>query len=131
MTLAGCRTISFVPVTDRDAAKAFYAGTLGLPIAREDPDGTTLRTRDGHLRLSLAPHRFTPAPFTVHGWEVDDIGQAVAALRASGVRFERYAFMPQDAAGIWTAPNGDKIAWFKDPAGNLLSLTQFANVRRS
>ena len=67
---------------------------------------------------------FTPHPFTLLGWEVTGIEKEVAALAEAGVVFERYGFFEQDALGIWTAPNGDKVAWFKDPDGNTLSVSQ-------
>ena len=67
----------------------------------------------------------TPAPYTVLGWRVPDIGAAVMELGGSGVVFERYQGMPQDELGIWTSPSGAKIAWFRDPDGNVLSLTEF------
>jgi hypothetical protein len=65
-----------------------------------------------------------PAPYTLLGWEVTDIGDEVRELAASGIKFERYGWFEQDALGIWTAPNGDKVAWFKDPDGNVLSVSQ-------
>jgi hypothetical protein len=65
-----------------------------------------------------------PAPFTILGWQVTDIEKIVAALQAKGVQFERFGFFEQDALGIWTAPTGDKVAWFKDPDGNILSVSQ-------
>jgi hypothetical protein len=76
--------------------------------------------------------RVTPVPdlavqsFTIAGWRVDDMAATVRALEAKGVRFTRYDGMDQDELGIWTAPSGDKVAWFTDPDGNTLSLTEFA-----
>ena len=68
---------------------------------------------------------FTPQPFTVLGWAVRDIAQTVRELAARGVAFHRYGFMQQDDLGIWSAPSGARVAWFPDPDGNTLSLTQF------
>ena len=68
---------------------------------------------------------FTPHPFTVLGWETPDIVRDIWKLTEAGVTFERYPGMKQDQLGIWTAPSGGQIAWFKDPDGNTLSLTQF------
>ena len=73
---------------------------------------------------SAAMAQFTPAPFTILGWQVTEIEKTVAGLQAKGVAFERFGFFEQDSLGIWTAPTGDKVAWFKDPDGNVLSLSQ-------
>lgn len=75
------------------------------------------------VRLSKAPN-FTPAGFTVLGWEVSDIAAIVPELQKKGVHFEKFPGLPQDQLGIWTTPNGDKVAWFKDPDGNILSVSQ-------
>jgi catechol 2,3-dioxygenase-like lactoylglutathione lyase family enzyme len=76
------------------------------------------------LRVTNVPPGFKPHPFTILGWQVPDIAKAVSALKQKGVQFESYGLPTQDAEGIWTAPGGAKIAWFKDPDGNILSLTQ-------
>lgn len=78
---------------------------------------------DTILRVSKV-QELTPQPFTVLGWEVPDIAETMGQLHRRGVEFERYAYFFQDEVGIWTAPGGAKVAWFKDPDGNLLSLTQ-------
>jgi hypothetical protein len=75
------------------------------------------------LRISIAPE-VTPAKYTVLGWAVKDIRASLAALASAGVKFERFGFFKQDELGVWTAPNGDQVAWFKDPEGNLLSIAQ-------
>jgi predicted enzyme related to lactoylglutathione lyase len=67
---------------------------------------------------------FVPHPFTALGWSVADMGKTIADLTARGVRLERYDFVPQDPDGIWTTPDGAKVAWFKDPDGNTLSITE-------
>jgi len=74
--------------------------------------------------LRVARAQFTPAQFTTLGWQVADIEKAVAALQDKGVKFERFGFFEQDALGIWTSPTGEKVAWFKDPDGNILSVSQ-------
>jgi len=76
------------------------------------------------IMVRVAKAQFTPAPFTILGWQVPDIEKMVAGLQAKGVQFERFGFLDQDALGIWTAPSGDKVAWFKDPDGNVLSVSQ-------
>jgi hypothetical protein len=76
------------------------------------------------LRIARV-REFQPQPFTVLGWQVKDIAASIRELARRGVRFERYGFFEQDELGIWRAPGGAQIAWFKDPDGNTLSLTQF------
>jgi len=82
------------------------------------------RTGGATLRVALAGE-LSPQPFTVFGWEVEGITATMAALAARGVEFLRYEGMNQDPAGVWITPAGDRVAWFRDPDGNVLSLTQF------
>lgn len=117
--------IAFVASTDSDAAKAFYGDTLGLELAAEEPPhALVFRAGETMLRVSLA-QEVHPAPYTVLGWRVAEIESAVDHLARSGVRFERYPHLPQDDRGIWTASDNTKVAWFSDPDGNVLSLTEF------
>ncbi len=76
--------------------------------------------------VKMKPQKFTPASYTILGWEVDAIEKAVTELNSRGVVFERFAGMAQDTLGVWNAPGGSKVAWFKDPDGNVLSLSQLA-----
>ncbi len=122
--LGSCEMMSFVATTQPDAAKAFYGDVLGLAPAEDSPFAVVFSGGGRMLRMPVVQD-FTPLPFTVLGWTVPDITAEVAALTTKSVVFERFQGLRQDAAGIWTAPNGDKVAWFKDPDGNLLSLTQF------
>jgi catechol 2,3-dioxygenase-like lactoylglutathione lyase family enzyme len=115
--------MAFVAVTDGKVARAFYEGTLGLAVAFEDDFSLIVQTPNVTLRV-LKVKALTPQPFTVLGWAVDDVASAVDQLAQRGVKFERYPGMEQDERGIWTAPSGARIAWFQDPFGNLLSLTQ-------
>jgi catechol 2,3-dioxygenase-like lactoylglutathione lyase family enzyme len=125
--MLGTRNVTaFVATTNPERAKAFYGDTLGLPLVSDDPwalvfsaAGTVL------LRIQKVEHH-TPHPFTALGWNVPDVAADVAALASRGVRFERYERMQQDDAGVWTSPSGAKVAWFKDPDGNVLSLTEDA-----
>jgi catechol 2,3-dioxygenase-like lactoylglutathione lyase family enzyme len=116
--------MSFVATTQPDAAKAFYGDVLGLALAEDSPFALVFSGGGRMLRVAKAAD-FTPLPFTVLGWTVPDIATAVADLAGKGVVFEFFPGLPQDTTGIWTAPNGDIVAWFKDPDGNLLSLTEF------
>jgi catechol 2,3-dioxygenase-like lactoylglutathione lyase family enzyme len=121
--LSGCELIGIVPTTDAARAKEFYCGVLGLKFLEDDGFALVVSGHHATLRIVKMPE-FTPFPFTLLGWEVGDIGDEVRDLQASGVVFERYGFFEQDALGVWTAPNGSKVAWFKDPDGNTLSVSQ-------
>ena len=125
MSLAGNSPVAFIPTTKPEAARAFYEKTLGLRFESADQFAIVFRvgTANIMLRVTIAPE-FTPPPFTIFGWQVDDIVAAVTDLAAKGVEFTRYGFMDQDERGIWSAPGGTKVAWFHDPDGNTLSLSQ-------
>ena len=124
--LAASKLVAFVPTTNPIQARAFYEGVLGLPVVADDPAVAVVFDANGTmLRVTTVPeHR--PAPFTVLGWEVENIEAAIEQLTASGVVFLRYPGLNDfDPHAIWTAPGGARIAWFHDPDGNVLSLTQF------
>ena len=123
--LAEAAFIGFVPVRDLAAARAFYEGTLGLRVVGDTPFALVLDAGGTMLRVTPVPE-LAARPFTVAGWKVPDIASAVRALAGRGVEFTRYDGMAQDDLGIWTAPGGDRVAWFSDPDGNTLSLTTFA-----
>jgi len=123
--LGGASFIGFVPTTDLSRARAFYEGTLGLRCTDENPAAVVFDVNGAMLRVTAVPE-LAPAGFTVAGWRVDDIEAAAKALAGAGVDFRRYEGMGQDELGVWTTPGGDKVAWFTDPDGNVLSLTQFA-----
>ena len=116
--------VAFVPTTDPAAAKAFYEGILGLRLISEDPFALMFDANGTPLRVTTvesAPR----LPFTVLGWSVPDITAAVHALVADGVVFERFEGVEQDDDGVWTVPGGGaRVAWFKDPDANILSVTQ-------
>ena len=123
--LADHKPCAFIATDDIDRSRAFYEGVLGLEC--HGFDGFALKFRLGpiNLRISKAPDRVTAA-YTVLSWETPDIARDVAELVARGVTFNRYPFLAesQDEQGIWTAPGGDKVAWFLDPDGNNLGLSQ-------
>jgi catechol 2,3-dioxygenase-like lactoylglutathione lyase family enzyme len=114
--------VAFVPTKDAEKAKAFYVDLLGLRFVKDD--GFALVLDANGIMIRMAKAEFTPAPFTILGWQVTEIEKMVAGLQAKGVHFERFGFFEQDALGIWTAPSGDKVAWFKDPDGNVLSVSE-------
>lgn len=111
----------FVPAKNAADARHFYGDVLGLSIICEDDYGLEFDANGACLRIALV-RELTPAPFTVLGWIVEDIASMVVALTEKGVVFERFGYFEQDELGIWTSPDGPKIAWFRDPDGNLLSL---------
>ena len=116
--------IAFAPSADLDRSRSFYVDVLGLALQSQDSFACVFRSGDVMLRVT-AVGAFTPQPFTILGWAVDQIDVDVARLTALGVRFNRYDGLVQDAYGVWTTPGGDRIAWVPDPDGNILSLTQF------
>ena len=109
--------------SDFERARSFYEGVRGLRFVSEDSFALVLDANGITVRVSKVPD-FKPLPYTILGWEVSAIESDVTALRERGVQFQHYSFPGQDALGVWTAPSGDKVAWFKDPDGNLLSLTE-------
>lgn len=115
--------IAFVPTSDASGARAFYEGVLGLRFVKDDGFALVFDANGIMIRIAKAPE-FKPAQFTILGWRVTDIESIVADLEKKGVHFERFGFFEQDKLGIWTAPTGDKVAWFKDPDGNILSVSQ-------
>ena len=123
MVLAGADLVGFVATTDLARARAFYADTLSLRVVGEDPYAITLDANGTMLRVAAVPE-LRPAAYTVCGWRVGDIAGAIRQLGDRGVDFTRFDGMEQDELGIWTTPGGAKVAWFTDPDGNVLSLTQ-------
>jgi len=116
--------MAFIPTRDGDAARVFYEKKVGLRFISEDQFAIIFQSGANTVRITRTGS-FTPAPFTILGWESSDIEQDVRDMSARGIIFERYDYMgPQDKLGIWTSPSGAKIAWFKDPDGNTLSIAQ-------
>jgi catechol 2,3-dioxygenase-like lactoylglutathione lyase family enzyme len=122
--LGSINIVAFVPTKDAEKARAFYEGVLGLRFVKDDGFAMVLDANGIMVRVAKVPQPFTPAPFTTLGWQVTDIGKIAAGLQGKGVHFERFGFFEQDKLGIWTAPTGDKVVWFKDPDGNILSVSQ-------
>lgn len=121
--LGSTKIIAFVPTADYDRARAFYEGVLGLTFVKNDGFALVLDANGIMVRVVKAPN-FAPLPYTILGWEVANVTDAVVDLSKRGVVFERYGFFEQDDLGVWVAPTGDKVAWFKDPDGNTLSVSQ-------
>lgn len=116
------RVVTFLMTRNAAAALPFYRDTLGLTYLRDDGFALVFDMNGVMLRLGKTSH-FTPAQHTVLGWETADIAATVDALVGMGVTFERYPNMGQDERGICTFPGGDQVAWFKDPDGNVLSIS--------
>lgn len=121
--LASAVITALVGTMKPEAAKAFYADTLGLSFVNDDGYALVFEGKNASVRVSRVP-AVTPAAYAVLAFTVDDIDKAVDALAAKGVVFARFGFFVQDARGVWTAPDGTKVAWFHDPDLNLLSLVQ-------
>jgi catechol 2,3-dioxygenase-like lactoylglutathione lyase family enzyme len=117
--------VTFLIVRDPEIALTFYRDTLGLKFLRDDGFALVFEMDGVMLRLNAVP-AFTPAQHTVLGWQSDAIAVKVDELVGRGVVFNRYPNLVQDERGICTFPNGDKVAWFQDPTGNVLSISQFA-----
>lgn len=116
-------TVAFVATAEPQGARRFYESVLGFRLLEDTPFALVFDMAGTPLRVQKLG-AFAPAAHTVIGWSVKDIAAAVKALGEKGVSFERFEGLAQDELGIWASPSGAKIAWFKDPAGNLLSLTQ-------
>ena len=118
------KIVAFVLTADSIRARAFYEGLLGLQFVSDDQFALVMKANDTMLRIAKAK-QIASLQSTVLGWEVSNIEQVVRGLNERGVVFEKYPWV-QDASGlgIWTAPTGDKVAWFTDPDGNLLSLSE-------
>ena len=119
------RLIAFVASARPDDARAFYRDVLGLTFVEESPFAIVFLSGETMLRIQKVGEAPEPND-TALGWEVDDIAARMAELAGKGVVFERFDGFGQDESRIWNAPDGTKVAWFRDPDGNLLSLTQFA-----
>lgn len=123
--LGSAAVVAFVPSRSPKKARSFYEHTLGLGFISDDQFAHVFDANGVMVRVVdvSSVDGFKPAPFTILGWSVDDIGKAVKGLQKKGVKFERFPGMDQDQLGIWNSPSGAKIAWFKDPDGNLLSVS--------
>jgi catechol 2,3-dioxygenase-like lactoylglutathione lyase family enzyme len=124
--LGSCKIMAFVGTRDAGRAKAFYQDALGLRLVSEEPPFALVFDAHGTmLRVSIV-QELAAAKYTVLGWEVPDIVEAAKDLQKAGVRLEHFeGFKGQDDVGIWKSPSGARVRWFKDPDGNLLSITQF------
>lgn len=125
-TLLGeSKLIGFVPTTNQVKARQFYRDVLGLRLAGESPAALVFDANGTMLRVTTV-RDLAAQPFTVLGWQVDSILNIIERLSAAGVTLLRYPGMNEDDPNaIWTSPAGARVAWFQDPDGNVLSVTQF------
>jgi catechol 2,3-dioxygenase-like lactoylglutathione lyase family enzyme len=117
------KMVGFIPTTDYEQARSFYEGKLGFKFVSLDQFALVMSVGGHMLRIAKIPN-FKPLQGTILGWEVDDIKAAANWLKSRGVAPEKYPFVDDQELGIWTAPGGAKVAWFKDPDGNILSVSQ-------
>lgn len=124
--LGSADLIAFVPTRDPAKARRFYKEILGLEFIGEDPFALVFNAHGTTLRIANVSEvkGFRPAPFTIVGWVVTNVSDAAGDLVKKGVPFERFPGMDQDPQGVWQSPSGARVAWFKDPDGNILSITQ-------
>ena len=118
------KIVAMVGTLDAARAKAFYRDTLGLHLKSEDSFALVFDANGTVLRVAIV-RDLNPAKHTVLGWDVPDIAATAKALAEAGVSLERFQGLQQDELAIWKAPSGARVGWFKDPDGNLLSITQF------
>ncbi len=123
--LTDASVMPFVGTAKPDKARAFYGESLCLTLLADEPFALVFRTGNGTLLVSKVENCM-PAPYTVRGWRVLDIDAEIDSLSARGIAFERFDGLPQDARGTMNFGDGTRVAWFRDPDGNLLSLTQAA-----
>lgn len=114
---------AFVPTTKPNEAKSFYKDVLGLKLLSEDNYALEFDANGTLLRVTIV-QELKPQAFTVLGWNVNEISSTIKELNSKNVFCIKYEFLKQDDLGVWTSPNGSKVAWFRDPDGNVLSLTE-------
>jgi catechol 2,3-dioxygenase-like lactoylglutathione lyase family enzyme len=124
--VTGGTLVAFIATADAERSHAFYEGVLALTRVDATPFANVYAGGGTPLRVTVVPG-VKPRPYTVLGWEVPDISTAIATLTERGVEFKRYTAFAQDEMGVWTTPEGARVAWFQDPDGNLLSLTEPAS----
>jgi catechol 2,3-dioxygenase-like lactoylglutathione lyase family enzyme len=127
--LTSAAGIAFLPSTDLQRSRQFFEQRLGLSVQDVSDFACVLDAGSTTLRVTRVDH-LTPQPFTVFGWRVEDLRPTVAELAAGGITCLQFDGLDQDPSGIWTTPGGDLVAWFTDPDGNVLSLTQHARPDR-
>ena len=121
--LSSSKLVGFIPTIDAQRARQFYVDILKLEFVADDHFALVVRANQSTIRI-VRLEKLTPATYTILGWEVSDIATTVGELVQAGVSFLRFPPLPQDDLGIWTTPSGSRVAWFHDPDGNILSVSQ-------
>lgn len=121
-------SVSFLVTPDPESSRAFYEQSLGLKLIADEQFALVFDLNGRILRIAKV-QELIPAAHTVLGWHVNNIEETVRDLVARGVTFEVYDGMQQDEFGIWVSPSGARVAWFKDPDGNKLSITQLESSK--
>jgi catechol 2,3-dioxygenase-like lactoylglutathione lyase family enzyme len=116
--------ILFLATANAEQSRTFYEGTLGLKFIADEPPALVFRVGGSMLRIQKV-EQVCAAPYTALGWAVPDIRKTVHELSNVGAVFQRWESLNQDDLGIWRSPSGASVAWFRDPDGHVLSLTQF------
>jgi catechol 2,3-dioxygenase-like lactoylglutathione lyase family enzyme len=124
MTFENYEVMAMAPTIESERAKAFYRDILGLKLQDDNQFALIFQAGRTTLRIQKVDS-FTPFPFTLFGWKVSDIEATARSLKDKGVALERFPGLQQDELGVWLSPAGSKVGWFKDPDGNILSLTEF------
>jgi catechol 2,3-dioxygenase-like lactoylglutathione lyase family enzyme len=119
--LSDADVVAFVATTDKERARTFYEGVLGIPVVHDDEFACVVEGNGTQIRITKVEERAS-AEYTVLGWKVDDLDASIDELAGRGVAFLRYEGIEQDDRGVWVTPVGIRVAWFKDPDGNTLSL---------
>ena len=123
-TLGGSNVVAFLATSDSHRARTFYESILGLRLAGDEPFALVFDANGVMIRIQKV-ETVVPAPYTALGWQVADVASTIQRLAANGVVLERYPWLEQNDLGVWRSPSGARIAWFKDPDGNVLALTQW------
>jgi catechol 2,3-dioxygenase-like lactoylglutathione lyase family enzyme len=118
------QVMAFLATANPKKAIAFYRDKLGLRLTEDSPFALVLDVKGTMLRIQKV-EKVSVAPYTALGWQVKSIAGTIRKLNAKGVTMERFPGLDQDELGVWQSPSGARIAWFKDPEGHTLSLTQF------
>jgi catechol 2,3-dioxygenase-like lactoylglutathione lyase family enzyme len=121
--LAAGKMMGFVPTKDYEAARGFYEGKLGFAFVSLDQFALVVSAGEHKIRI-VKMSNYTPLPGTILGWQVERIEEVARWLQDRGVTLEKYPFVQDKELGIWNAPGGARVAWFKDPDGNILSISQ-------
>lgn len=124
--LNSSQLIAYIPTVRPEQSKNFFKDKLGLKLVEEDEFALVFDSNGVRLRIAKV-EAFTPTRFTVLGWSVENIEQSITEFEENEVELEWFEGLDQDERGIFTFPDGDQVAWFKDPDGNILSITQFSS----